>query len=393
MNKIYLKNLNSNCEPATDLFSKAIRFLKSNEYEVVDLVNDADTVIVNTCSVFTSEEDKAVKSIKNFLSKPHIEKVVFFGCAAATVKEFEGNDKVEQVGPKDLEKMNELFSHKIPMNDGGVNNFIDGQYEEQTSENLNESDLYIHISQGCNHSCTFCNIKSAKGGVTSKSIESIRDDIISYIQKVRKDSYEFVLQSDDCGGYGHDIGGIDFVDLLDELSKIQKNIKYKVSNLHPTGLIELWPRLKKHLTTFSYINIPLESGSPRIMLLMYRFYNLVEVKKLLKKIKKISPETWLFSDYIINFPSETLGELKETLKSGEFYDEKRYINYSEHSGKVSEGIYPKHSPRETVERIAYVLDHINDTGDNAVVCGVTGEIRSMLFNIQMEKMKPPGLNI
>ena len=368
MNKIFIENLNPQCEPATDLFSKVIRFLESNNYKIVQSVDDADTTVINTCSVLKTEEDKAKITVQNYLKIPTIKKIVFFGCAAATVKTFKGNKKVEHVGPKDLQKMNDVFPNKIPINDTGVNNFIDGQYTEHTSEKLIRNDLYIHISQGCNHACTFCNIKTAKGGVTSKSIESIRGDIITYIQKFKQDSYEFVLQSDDCGGYGHDIG-VDFTDLLDELSKINKKIKYKVSNFHPTGLIKLWPKLKKHINKFSYINIPLESGSPRIMKLMYRFYDIDKVKKLLIKIKEISPDTWLFSDYIINFPSETLDDLNDTLESAKLYDEKRYINYSEHTDKLSAKIVPKITGKEREDRINYVRSYIEESGDNAHISG------------------------
>jgi tRNA A37 methylthiotransferase MiaB len=186
--------------------------------------------------------------------------------------------------------------------------------------------------------------------------------------------------------------GVDLVDLLDELSTIQKNIKYKISNLHPSGLIKLWPRLKEHLTKFSYINIPLESGSPRIMEYMYRFYDLDEVKKLLIEIKKISPDTWLFSDYIINFPSETMENIKETLESAKLYDEKRYINYSEHSGKLSESIYPKVTTKQKVERIEYILRYIEDTGENAIVCGMTLDLRNEIVENQIKNVKPKFLN-
>ena len=368
MKKVFVHNLNKNCEPATDLFSKAIRFLESNDYEIVNSIVDADTALVNTCAVFKTEEDKSIKVVENYTNRPNIEKTIFFGCAANTVDNFKDDDRVEHVGPKDLEKMNDIFQHKVPMNDGGVNQFVESEYIERTSEKLIKNDFYIHISQGCTHACTFCNIKSAKGGVTSKPIESIVNDIVNYIQKVRKDSYEFVLQSDDCSGYGHDIG-VDFVNLLDELSKIQKNIKYKVSNLHPTGLIKLWPKLKKHIKKFSYINIPLESGSQRIMKLMYRFYDIDDVAEILKEIKKISPETWLFSDFIINFPTEKMDDLKLTLEYGKLYDEKRYINYSEFPGSNSAKIYPKVTDEERVENIVYIIRWMKLNKDNAKLCG------------------------
>jgi len=369
MKKVFVHNLNKNCEPATDLFSKAIRFLELNDYEIVNSIVDADTALVNTCAVFKTEEDKSIRVVENYINRPNIEKTIFFGCAANTVDDFKDDDRVEHVGPKDLEKMNDIFQHKVPMNGGGVNQFVESEYIERTSKKLIKNDFYIHISQGCTHACTFCNIKAAKGGVTSKPIESIVTDIVNYIQKVRKDSYEFVLQSDDCGGYGHDFG-VDFVELMEALSEINKDIKYKVSNIHPQDLIRLWPRLKKYITKFSYMNIPLESGSSRIMDLMYRFYSINDVAKILKEIKKISPETWLFSDFVINFPTETMDDLKLTLQYGKLYDEKRYINYSEFPGAKSAKIFPKVTDEERIERADYISEWMRENGDNAQLCGM-----------------------
>ena len=367
MDKVFIENLNPQCEPATDLFSKAIRFLKSNDYEIVDSIDDANVTLINTCCVLKCEEDKARVAVRSSSKKSNIEKTVFFGCAAASVKNFRNNKSVEHVGPKDLEKMNDIFKHEIPINEGGVNPFVEGQYREHTSEKLVKTDLYIHISQGCTHACTFCNIKTAKGGVTSKSIESIRADIIYYIQKVRLDSYEFVLQSDDCGGYGNDIGE-DIVTLMKELSKINKNIKYKISNIHPEDLIRLWPRLKKYVTMFSYMNIPLETGTQRILALMDRYYKLDDVEEIIKEIRKLSPDTWLYSDFIINFPSETREDLNETARYGKLYDEKRYISYSEFSTKKSAKIFPKITTEEKTERINALREYIGKQ-DNATICG------------------------
>ena len=367
MTKVFIENLNPNCEPATDLLSKAIRFLESNDYEIVDSADDADITLINTCCVLKVDEDRARRAVKKSSEKSNIEKTIFFGCAAGTVKDFRNTENIEHVGPKDLKKMDDILEHKIPIDEDGVNPFVDGQYLERTSERLVGTDLYIHISQGCTHACTFCNIKTAKGGVTSKSIESIRDNIIEYLQRVRKDSYEFVLQSDDCGGYGTDIKE-DIVTLMEELSKINKNIKYKISNIHPEDLIRLWPRLKKYIKMFSYMNIPLETGTQRILALMDRYYKLDDVEKIIKEIRKLSPDTWLYSDFIINFPSETREDLNETARYGKLYDEKRYISYSEFSTKKSAKIFPKITTEEKTERINALREYIAKQ-DNATICG------------------------
>jgi tRNA A37 methylthiotransferase MiaB len=375
--KVFIENLNPNCEPATDLLSKAIRFLESNDYEIVDSADDADITLINTCCVLKIDENRARRAVKKSSEKSNIEKTIFFGCAAGTVKDFRNTENVEHVGPKDLKKMNDILKHKIPIDEDGVNPFVDGQYLERTSEKLVGTDLYIHISQGCTHACTFCNIKTAKGGVTSKSIESIRDNIIEYLQRVRKDSYEFVLQSDDCGGYGTDIKE-DIVTLMEELSKINKNIKYKISNIHPEDLIRLWPRLKKYIKMFSYMNIPLETGSQRILALMDRYYEIDDVEKIINEMRELSPDTWIYSDFIINFPTETLDDLKATLACGrKMYDEKRYISYSEFPNKKSAKIFPKIEGDEVQNRIRYVRDYIYKTQDNATICGAYSDVETL----------------
>ena len=105
------------------------------------------------------------------------------------------------------------------------------------------------------------------------------------------------------------------------------------------------------------------------MKLMYRFYDIDDVAEILKEIKKISPETWLFSDFVINFPTEKMDDLKLTLEYGKLYDEKRYINYSEFPGSNSAKIYPKVTDEERVENIVYIIRWMKLNKDNAKLCG------------------------
>ena len=74
MDKIFIENLNPQCEPATDLFSKAIRFLESNDYEIVDSIDDANVTLINTCCVLKCEEDKARVAVRSSSKKSNIEK-------------------------------------------------------------------------------------------------------------------------------------------------------------------------------------------------------------------------------------------------------------------------------------------------------------------------------
>ena len=216
------------------------------------------------------------------------------------------------------------------------------------------NDVYVHISTGCNHACDFCAIKNAKGGVRSKSIDTIVNDIVTYIQKNKQQNlYQFVLQSDDCGGYGLDIG-TNFAELVEGIKKINKNIKLKCSNIHPEDLLRIWPDLKKNITMFSLMNIPLEHGSNRILKLMKRYYVIDDVMEVLDEIRELSPNTWLHNQMIFNYPTETREDFLELVEVCKKYDETIFHGFSEVKGKKVEKLYPKVWHEEKVWRKKYL---------------------------------------
>jgi tRNA A37 methylthiotransferase MiaB len=171
---------------------------------------------------------------------------------------------------------------------------------------------YVQIGSGCLNNCSYCVIKKARGNAVSRSIA----EILSDIRKVYKKGMVLNLVADDCGSYGFDIGENIF-NLLSVIGKEFHGIAVELCYVNPTWL-EKYP--DEYLEIFknfiiNSINIPLQSGSDRIVQLMNRKYAVKNILSIIGKIKMISPNTMIWGNFIVDYPTETWKEFYLTLKA------------------------------------------------------------------------------
>ena len=199
------------------------------------------------------------------------------------------------------------------------------------------------------NNCSFCTIRNAKGRVLSRRPEEILADVR---RLAASGAREITLLSDECGSYGADIG-TDLSGLLAKIAAADAKIRIKISTLYPGALLRLFPGLRPVFAAgrISYINIPLQSGSQRILGLMARRYDIKRVLKTVGEIRALSPKTWIYTHIIINFPTETHAEFLESLKASLYFNERMYIDYSDNRGTRASLLKPKVGRAEGRKRL------------------------------------------
>ena len=172
----------------------------------------------------------------------------------------------------------------------------------------------------------YCNIKHAKGEVQSRTVNEIVEDIRA---RVTDDTHEFILMADDCGSYGRDIR-TNIVSLVRRIFESDSRIKLRLHYVFPRVLIDYEQAFHELFSTgrITYVNFPIQSGSQRILNLMNRPYDIVQVLHSVSCIRRMSPQTWLYTHIIVNFPTETGKDLKASLHAAEVFDEALFMNYS-----------------------------------------------------------------
>jgi threonylcarbamoyladenosine tRNA methylthiotransferase CDKAL1 len=349
--KIYLLNASKSCEPSAYLINRVITFLKINGYKMSNITTDCDTIIINTCCVTQNRILNAKMIIEQTLKQYFGKKILVFGCLANMAHKIKSYNNIFYIGPNEIHKFNLHFSHKIPIEKVDACTLSPALYNAYQRK-ITPNDYFINICSGCVNNCSYCNIKRAKGLV--KSINTY--EIIKEIKKGLQNNFqEFVLLGDDCGSYGYDIN-VNIGNLLNEIFLVGKSFKIKVYSLYPGTLISLYPLIRRLLKSkrISYINIPMQSGSQKILKLMNRNYSASYLIKIIKDIKYISPETWLYTHIMFNFPTESYPDFLKSIRLSLLFDEILYISYSDNSGTKAYNLKPKVPNLEQKRRTSFV---------------------------------------
>ncbi len=330
-----------------------------NGYEEVEREENADYVIINTCSFLKSKEEyfyRFIRDVDNRLSDK--QSIVVIGCLPSILHDelLDLNDKMLLFG-RDLSEIKKHFKFKKDI----VTRATSVSDKLNFSKNLlyqfnrfilhskhieyrlkREKVCYLQISSGCRGRCTYCSEK-----FTTKLKSRPLNDILEAINDGISRGYSlFGLNSDDASAYGKDIDS-SLEELLTEVVKIKKDIYFSIPEFNPNGLSDIVIECLKD-KKFLYITVPMQSGSQRILDLMERPYKIDDVIKRIKRVKKNNKKLKINTHVIVGFPGETEEDFmktKEILSSGLFdrvkvfmYNERPNTKASLMDGKVPEGV-------------------------------------------------------
>lgn len=287
-----------------------INLLKNHDYQIVDFDDVADIYIINTCSV-TNESDKKSRKIINQAKRKNKDAIVFVMGCYSQIRSGEVDADIV-IGNKDkshiLDIIDEyLTNHKQIKR---VYDLSNQEFEDMTITNFeNHTRAFVKIQDGCNAYCSYCVIPYTRGGLRSKKMDKVIEEVSLLVKNGYK---EIVLTGIHTGRYGIDIN-TNLETLLDELVKIEGLYRIRLSSIE---INELTPHIIELISTndkiAKHLHVPIQSGSDKILKSMNRRYNKEEfVNKIneLKKIKDIS----LTTDLIVGFPGEGEEEFQETM--------------------------------------------------------------------------------
>lgn len=330
-----------------------------NGYEEVEKEENADYVIINTCSFLKSKEEyfyRFIRDVDNRLNDK--QRIIVIGCLPSIIRDelLDINDKMLLFG-RDLSEIKKHFKFKKDI----VTRATSVSDKLNFSKNLlyqfnrfilhskhieyrlkREKVCYLQISSGCRGRCTYCSEK-----FTTKLKSRPLNDILEAINDGISRGYSlFGLNSDDASAYGKDIGS-SLEELLTEVVKIKGNIYFSIPEFNPNGLSDKVIECLKD-KKFLYITVPMQSGSQRILDLMERPYKIDDVIKRIKRVKKNNKKLKINTHVIVGFPGETEEDFmktKEILSSG-LFDRVKVFMYNERpntkaalmDGKVPESV-------------------------------------------------------
>ncbi|HMU42839.1 MAG TPA: tRNA (N6-isopentenyl adenosine(37)-C2)-methylthiotransferase MiaB [Ignavibacteriaceae bacterium] len=282
--------------------------LKKNNYEVVDNPDNADVVLLNTCSIRDNAEQRIYGRLGNFKnlknSKPELV-VGILGCMAERLrKDLIDEKKIVDlvVGPDEYRRIPELLEVAFAGEKGiGVRLSRTETYDDIIPYREDGLQAWISVMRGCDKFCTFCVVPFTRGRERSRSLDSIVDEIKILSGRGFK---EVTLLGQNVNSYMD--GANDFADLLAAAALVNRSIRIRFTTSHPQDLSDkLLYTFAEHSNVCKYIHLPVQSGSNRILELMNRTYSVEHYLNLIDKARKIIPAVSFSTDIISGFPTET----------------------------------------------------------------------------------------
>ena len=356
--------------------SEIVASILSNEgFNTTKELEDADLVLVNTCSIREKAELTIRKRLEKFNAvkkqRPHM-KVGVLGCMAERLKTklLEEEKIVDMVVGPDAYKDLPNLIQEVDDGRNAVNVILSKEetYGDIAPVRLNSNKVtaFVSITRGCDNMCTFCVVPFTRGRERSRDPQSIVEEVNQLAEKGYK---EITLLGQNVDSYLWYGGGlkkdfikatdmqkataVDFAQLLEMVALAQPKMRIRFSTSNPQDMtLDVVRAVAKHRNICNYIHLPIQSGSNRVLKEMNRLHTREEYLELVKNIKEIIPDCSISQDMICGFPTETEEDHQDTLSLMQEikYDYGYMYAYSERPGTAAARNLKDDVPQEVKNR-------------------------------------------
>ena len=289
--------------------------LLKNNYLYNDDYKTSDIVIINTCSVTNTADNKCKKMIRDVRRDNKNAILMVCGCTAENKRETLNDLDIDiLIGNKEKSLVAKLIEDYKLSNEKYIKFYNNKKLEFEDMEVQEFNDLtraFVKIQDGCNNYCAYCIIPYVRGNIRSKEFAEVINEVNNLVNKGHK---EIVFTGINTGAYGKETGKYDLTDLIKEVSKIKKLERIRISSIEITEITDKFiEELKNNHKLCGHLHVSLQSGSDKILKLMNRKYTKEEYLAKINKIKEARPNINLTTDVIVGFPNETEEDFNECI--------------------------------------------------------------------------------
>jgi len=356
--------------------SEIVASILSNEgFNTTSNLEEADLVLVNTCSIREKAEQTIRKRLQKYNRVRRINpemKIGVLGCMAERLKtKFLEEEKMVDlvVGPDAYRDLPNLVKEVENGNDA-INVILSKEetYGDVSPIRLNTNGVsaFISITRGCDNMCTFCVVPFTRGRERSRDPQSILKEALDLWEKGYKEITLLGQNVDSYLWYGGglkkdfkkaseiaQVTAVDFSQLLEMVAKALPKMRIRFATSNPQDMsIDVLHSMAKFDNICKYIHLPVQTGSSRMLERMNRQHTREEYVELIDTIRKIIPDCAISQDMITGFCGETEEDHKETLSLMEYvkYDFGFMFAYSERPGTLAANKMEDDVPLETKKR-------------------------------------------
>ncbi|MDX1761512.1 MAG: tRNA (N6-isopentenyl adenosine(37)-C2)-methylthiotransferase MiaB [Christiangramia sp.] len=349
--------------------------LSKEGFNTTQNLEEADLVLVNTCSIREKAEQTVRKRLEKYNAVKRINpgmKVGVLGCMAERLKnKFLEEEKIVDlvVGPDAYKDLPNLIN-EVEEGRDAINVILSKEetYGDVSPVRLqtNGVSAFVSITRGCDNMCTFCVVPFTRGRERSRDPQSIVEEVNDLAAKGYK---EITLLGQNVDSYLWYGGGLkkdfknatemqkatatNFAGLLRLVAEAQPKMRIRFSTSNPQDMtLDVIEAMAEHRNICNYIHLPVQSGSDRILKKMNRLHTREEYFRLIDNIKNLIPDCGISHDLITGFPTETEEDHQDTLSLMEYvkYDFGYMFAYSERPGTMAERKFEDDVPEKVKKR-------------------------------------------
>ncbi|MDW7675748.1 MAG: tRNA (N6-isopentenyl adenosine(37)-C2)-methylthiotransferase MiaB [Bacillota bacterium] len=313
-------------------------------YEKTDISKNADVIIIHTCCVRESAENKIIGKIGELKHLKTVNPGLIIGICGCMVQQKDTAKRLVEKAPHidlvfgthNLHQLPELIN-QVQLTNNQIIEIWDDEgsiVEDLPAQREGNLKAYVTITYGCNNYCTYCIVPYVRGKERSRLPESI----VNEIDGLGKEGFkEITLLGQNVNSYGKDLCdlNINFSGLLQKIDDVTNITRIRYMTSHPRDFNEeLVMTVKNSKNVCPHFHLPLQAGSNKILKLMNRGYTKEQYLSLIELIKQEIPHASITTDLIVGFPGETEEDFLETLDavSEARFDQAYTFLYSKRSG-------------------------------------------------------------
>ena len=365
----------------------------SDGLELTDNPEEADVVLVNTCSIREKAQEKVFSQLGRWKALKTGGRDVIIGVGGCVASQ-EGEAIVKRApyvdlvfGPQTLHRLPELIRARRAQNRPQVDiSFPEIEKFDRLPEPRAEGpSAFVSIMEGCSKYCSFCVVPYTRGTEVSRPFEDV---LVEVAQLAAQGVREVNLLGQNVNAYRGPMDDGDSADLgllIRTLAQIEGVGRIRFTTSHPLefsdSLVEAYrdvPQLA------NYLHLPVQSGSDRILSAMKRGYTALEFKQKIRKLRAVRPDISISSDFIVGFPGESDADFDKTMKLIEDvgFDQSFSFIYSRRPGTPAADLPDEVSDPVKHARLERLQQHIN-----AHAAGIS---RAMVGSVQTVLVEGPS---
>ena len=346
----------------------------SHGLNLTEDINEADVLLINTCSIREKAEDKLFHQLGRWrkLKEKNPNLVIGVGgCVASQEGDLilKRAPYVDMIfGPQTLHRLPNMLNEAL--NDHEIS--VDISFPEiEKFDHLPEphsdgASAFVSIMEGCSKYCTFCVVPYTRGEEISRPFVDVFREVELLAEQGVKEVNLLGQNVNSYRGLMDDGEVADLALLISIIAQIEGIDRIRFTTSHPVEfsdrLIETYAEVPELV---SHLHLPVQAGSDKILSLMKRGHTSIEYKSKIRKLKQIRPDISISSDFIIGFPGETENDFNDTVNLIDEigFDKSFSFIYSKRPGTIAASFPDDVSPEIKKQRLAIVQDKLNSNTD------------------------------